>query len=148
MIRRSDMARTKYGHLILTEFPPKKLEEGAIEGKYSILVRAEGAERFNGKNFSIAATAITEPAVMIPDTHSHEYDQFLVFLGGNPSSKSLGGEVEICLGEEKERHSITTSAIVHIPKGMMHCPLTHKKVDKPYIFLDIYLAPEYKKNIK
>jgi hypothetical protein len=142
------MAKTKYGHLILTEFPPKKVEEGAIEGKYDVMLRAEGAERFNGTKFSIAAVAITEPAVMITDTHSHGYDQFLVFLGSNLSMKSLGGEVEICLGEEKEKHTITTPAIVHIPKGTLHCPLTHKKVDKPYIFLDIYLAPGYEKTVK
>ncbi|HEY97587.1 MAG TPA: hypothetical protein G4O16_05325 [Dehalococcoidia bacterium] len=141
------MTKIKYEHLVLTEFPPPKLEDGAIASKYHILAHASGIKKFNGKDFSIAATAITEPSVMVSDTHSHEFDQFLVFIGGNPLSKSLGGEVEICLGEEKEKHTITSSAIVHIPKGTMHCPLTHKRVDKPYIVLDILLAPEYKKHI-
>ena len=52
------MTKTKYGHLVLTGFSPPKLEDGAIISKYHILAHASGIEKFNGKNFSIAATAI------------------------------------------------------------------------------------------
>ena len=140
------MAKTKYGHYVLTDFAPPDLKNEVMNPKYSLILHADGATKFGGKNFSMAATAITEPAVMVSELHAHDYDQFLVFMGGDPLSKSLGGEAEICLGKEQEKHVIKTSAVVHIPKGLMHCPLTHKRVDKPYIFIDIILAPEYKRH--
>jgi hypothetical protein len=36
-------------------------------------------------------------------------------------------------------------ALVHIPAGLVHGPLEYKRVDKPIVFLDIYLAPTYER---
>ncbi len=139
------MAIKKYEQYILTDFTPVEPEEK--NSKYAIILDTEGVEKFKGKNFSFAASTITEPGVMVPEAHSHDYDQYLVFIGGDLQSKSLGGEAEMCLGKEQEKYIIKTSAIVHIPKGLVHCPLTHKRVDKPYLLLDIFLAPKYKRNL-
>ena len=49
------MTKIKYGHLILTKFPPPKLEEGAIASKYHILAHASGIEKFSGKHRRFAS---------------------------------------------------------------------------------------------
>ena len=54
-----------------------------------------------------------------------------------------GAEVELYLGEEGERHVITHTTIVHIPKGMIHCPLNFKKIDRPIMFLNVPLTAHY-----
>jgi hypothetical protein len=141
------MAKTKYGHHIFTNFKPEELGGDGKRAKYTVVLDAKGGEKFKGKDFSIAACLIKEPGIMVPDTHTHEFDQFLVFIGSNPLAESLGGEAEICLGKEQEKHVIKNKTIVHIPGGLEHCPLTHKKVGKPYLFLDIILASEYKSNL-
>jgi len=65
-------------------------------------------------------------------------------MGGNPLDvEDFGVEAEILLGEEGEKHEIDAPTVVHIPKGLMHGPLKFKRVDKPIVFLDIFLAPKY-----
>jgi len=50
----------------------------------------------------------------------------------------LGAEVEIALGEEWKKNIITTSAIVYLPKGLQHCPINVKIVDRPFLFGHIW----------
>jgi hypothetical protein len=140
------MSRTKYGHYVVTEF--SKIPEDAIEDvKYIPMLYVNGDEKFGGSNFSIVVSTIDKPATMVPEGHSHDFDQYLCFVGLDPKTKDLGGEAEIYLGEEKEKHVINTSAIIHIPKGLMHCPLIHKRIDRPYLFMDIYLSPSYERDV-
>jgi hypothetical protein len=139
------MVKKKYEEYVLTDFAPVEPEEQNY--RTTVIIDTEGAAKFKGKNFSLAASFITRPGVMIPKTHTHDYDQYLVFIGTDLQSKSLGGEAEMCLGEEKEKYIIKTAAIVHIPKGLNHCPLTFRRVDKPYLLLDIFLASKYKRNL-
>jgi uncharacterized RmlC-like cupin family protein len=69
--------------------------------------------------------------------HSHPQPEILFFLGMDSDDLSeLGGEAEICLGEEMERHLITRPSAVVVPAGLPHNPLTITKVRKPFILLD------------
>ncbi len=62
--------------------------------------------------------------------HTHDCDEILGFFGSNPDDPyDLGGEVEFWL--EDEKHIITKSSMVFIPKGMKHCPLIIRRVDRP-----------------
>jgi hypothetical protein len=62
--------------------------------------------------------------------HAHDFDEVFGFYGSDPKNpKSLGGEVELWIGGE--RHLLTESCLVFVPKGMKHCPLSIKRVDKP-----------------
>lgn len=72
-----------------------------------------------------------------PDkTHVHPYTEFLVFIGADCDSMGeLGAECELCMGEEMERHLITTPSIAVEPKGHPHVPLRVFRQDKPWIFL-------------
>lgn len=55
----------------------------------------------------------------------------------------FGAEVELVMGEEGEKHIINTTTWVFIPKGVLHCPLDFKRVDKPLMFGHIMFAPTY-----
>jgi hypothetical protein len=72
----------------------------------------------------------------IPDKpHVHNYHEFLCFIGADPDDLSnLGGEAELCLGKEMEKHVINKPTIAVMPKGFPHCPLTITKLEKPFIF--------------
>ncbi len=68
----------------------------------------------------------------------------MYFIGGNPMDfKDFGAEVEFVMGEEGEKHIINTTTWVYIPKGLLHCPLTFTKVDKPIMFGHIMFTPTY-----
>lgn len=127
------MAETKYGEYITRE----PLKDGRFAPSLSYIGTPEAG-------LKLTVHYITEPFLMIEEAHKHDDVQFLCFYGGNPANiKDFDAEVEISLGEEGEKHLITTSAVVYIPKGLIHCPLNFKKIDKPIIMMGIYLASEY-----
>ena len=67
-------------------------------------------------------------------------------IQGDPKNiLDFGAEVELILGEGKgqEKHIIDTTSVVYIPKGLAHLPITFEKVDKPFLFGHLLLAPVY-----
>jgi uncharacterized RmlC-like cupin family protein len=77
--------------------------------------------------------------------HVHDFDQVMLWLGADASDMGeLGAEVELCLGEEGEKHMITTSTAVAVPRGMPHFPANIIKMDKRFVFLTMSCAAEYK----
>jgi hypothetical protein len=78
------------------------------------------------------------------DPHVHPNDEALVFVGLDPENPNyLGAELEITMGEEREIHVFDTPTVVVAPKGLVHCPLITRRVDKPYAFTAICLANEH-----
>jgi uncharacterized RmlC-like cupin family protein len=69
--------------------------------------------------------------------HTHPQPEILFFLGVDTDDLSqLGGEVEVSLGDEMEKHMVTQPTAVVIPAGLPHNPLTITKVNKPFILMD------------
>lgn len=62
--------------------------------------------------------------------HTHDYDEVLTFFGSDfTNPDDLNGEIELWL--EDEKYMFTKSTMVFIPKGLKHCPLIIRRVDKP-----------------
>jgi hypothetical protein len=70
-----------------------------------------------------------------PPEHCHDdWDEILMFFGSDPERPhDLGGEVELWIGGEK--YLITESAMVFVPKGVSHCPMIFRRVDRPILHL-------------
>jgi hypothetical protein len=51
----------------------------------------------------------------------------------------------LCMGPEEEKHIITQPTFVFVPKGLHHCPLNFKVVNKPILFQAIHLGPRFHK---
>ena len=95
----------------------------------------------NGGNFSMGLIYLTQPFLMVKDAHVHEYDQFFCFVGGNPLNiNEFDAEVEMYLGQEREKFVITSPTSVYIPAGMVHCPLNFKRINKPVMYMDFPLT--------
>jgi hypothetical protein len=135
------MAKTKYGKHIISDVA-KEIKSSDGTTKIAIL-KHEGEL---GTNCSIGYHGILAPRAYPTPPHSHDCHQLLCFIGSDPRNLAdFGAEIELCLGEEQEKHLINSTSIVSIPKGLKHCPLNFKKVDKPVIFLEITLENKYKK---
>ena len=109
-------------------------------------------EDYGKKDFSMSWWAITEPFEMVTECHAHDFDQFLIFVGGDLTNMpDLGGEVELTLsldGKNLEKFVITRATTVFVPAGLYHCPLNFKKINdpqKPILFHDLFFSPEYKR---
>jgi len=112
-------------------------------------------QSLGGKDFALSWWPISEPFEMISEPHAHDFDQFLIFVGGDLKNMTdLGGEVELTLGEnekELEKFVFTTATAVYIPAGLLHNPLNFKRVNdpsKPILFQDFFFSREYKRKEK
>lgn len=77
------------------------------------------------------------------EAHTHDFDEVITFFGTNPDDpQDLCGEVEIWL--EDEKHILTKSCLIFVPKGMKHCPLHIKRVDRPIFHFTAGPASTYK----
>ena len=132
------MAETKYGNYVVRHpvaiggFGPELIYTGESDYK---------------SNFTLMFLRITKPVLMEKDEHTHDFDMYLYFLSFEADHMGdLGAEIEMGLGPERERHIITTPTSVYIPKGMIHCPLEFKRVDKPILFVHASISPKYYKS--
>lgn len=96
-----------------------------------------------GYNLTLGHQFVTKPFVSNNPTHTHNFQEFLAWYGGDPyNPEDFGAEVVLYLGEELERHVFTKPTIVSLPPGMPHCPLEVTRVDRPIIQIEIMLVGE------
>jgi hypothetical protein len=129
----------KYGHLIKKfELRDLKRTSGGNADFFSAW-SGKDMDGFN-LNFTWAYHSGTGP-FHTHDPHVHPNDECLVFVGLDPDNPDyLGAEMEIAMGEEQEIHVFDKPTVVIAPKGLVHCPLIVRKVDKPYAFTAICLS--------
>lgn len=127
------MVEKKYSHYIVTRpkpnenrtvfdanLPPPESRTRAIYLDNEVV---KGA-------FYVATSWFWKPTDKGPDPHTHEFDEVLGFFGTNPDDIfDLCGEVELWLGNEQ--YLLDKSCMVFIPKGLVHCPLLMRRVDRP-----------------
>jgi hypothetical protein len=140
------LPESKHARYIIYEPPkldkpfaqPKRLVEAKVKGNYF-----DSTWMFALDN-KIAAGAFytncvwlwqkhgTEP-LDIEIAHTHNFDETLGFVGTVPGKPhELGGEMDLWL--EDEKFTITKSCLVFVSKGMVHLPLTLKRIDYPIFF--------------
>jgi hypothetical protein len=135
------MTKTKYGKYILKAI---RGENAHHETSATIPVVLEGLKDWGGIKHRMKWAFITQPILLENEPHSHDCDEFLCFLSCNPVNEhDFSAEVELSLGQEGEKQIIESPTIVCIPRGLVHCPLNFKIINKPVLFCHIYLSPEY-----
>jgi len=142
------MAKTKYGKYFLKE-PWGKQRQPDPQAPLFIGIGQGTPVKGWDEPLTQVLRPIYKPYKMIDKGHRHPCAEFLYFIGGNPMDfKDFGAEVELLMGEEGETHFINTTTWVYIPKGLLHCPLIFKKVDKPIMFGHVMFAPTYESTSK
>ena len=133
------MTTNKYDDLFTTECV--KIIEKRPEMAF---MSTRHLETFGGGHFSIDCGFITEPHVMISQPHQHEFPQYLHFFSTNPNdARDFDAEIEMTLGEEAEKHIITSPTAVYVPAGLPHGPVNFARITKPVLFIDIALTASY-----
>jgi hypothetical protein len=102
---------------------------------------------YGNMGFNMYWEGISQPFVHAPSAHKHDFPQYLIFLGGDVNNLTdLGAEVELTLSEDgvnMEKHVFTRSTTIYLPPGLYHGPLIYRKVSRPFMFIDLYLAEQY-----
>ena len=97
-------------------------------------------------SFYAECVLVHEPLKGSPPEHSHdEFDEIVMFYGTDPERPhDLCGEVEFWVGGEE--YIITESCMVFVPKGVMHCPLYFRRVDRPILNLSTGPSENYRRD--
>jgi len=83
--------------------------------------------------------------------HKHDFSEMIYFSGiGAPADDTeadrvLSGEIEIWIGDEK--HIITKTSVIFIPKGLMHGPIIYRRVNKPILEVRVADSPKYTRDM-
>jgi hypothetical protein len=141
---------TQYGKYFLSDKgePPKEMDFVSLNSIPPFPEIASPQTYFRGASALPGATAtigwqvFTAP-VCWETPHIHKYDEFLIFLGAELPDlcSSFDAEIDLWMGEEMEKHTIASTTIVFIPKGVQHAPLNFRAIRKPVLFHALYLGP-------
>ena len=127
------MSEKKYAHLVF--------EEPIVEGEFAPKI---GLKDLEGLGIRLACNCVSKPFLMIDKPHKHDVDHYLCSFGGNITNiGDFQGEAELSLGEEPVKSNINKITIVYIPAGLFHCPLNFTRIDKPVVFMDIFIGKDY-----
>jgi hypothetical protein len=134
------MSSTKYSDLISKNIT-KKSKHPQVKGPK---IEFGGEKLSGGSDLDISWYSPSEPFAMNDEIHTHDFDEYLCFLPGNPSNlNEYQAEIEISLGRDGEKHLVVDPAIIFLPRGLPHGRLSFKKVDKPVSYMKICLSPRY-----
>jgi hypothetical protein len=141
------MAETKYGKYIITEVKANLFlasGENAPKREESVVVNLDDSV--------IKGAFLVQAAWVIPSDldfqkpvqpHTHDFDEVLGQFGTDlKNPHDLCAELEIWLGGEK--HIITRSSIIFIPKGLAHGPIKFNRIDKPIFHFTCGKGQQYK----
>ena len=128
------MTESKYEYLITTDiirdtiYPPFK----------NMIFYA-----LKDSNFQIRFTHVSVPFKGKEDAHKHDFAEVFVFVPCSEELKAYDAEREIYVGEEGEKIVVNETCAVHIPAGLVHCPIIHKRVGMPFFFVNCPITPQY-----
>ena len=151
------MSESKYGKYIVTEdlMPPQPveainlMEDQKKEGKTidrTLLLGIQDSivkgSFFTGCEWLWGLSG--DGPVNIETTHSHDFDEIIGFAGSNKNNpRDLGGEIEFWMGDEK--HIITKTSLIFIPRGTPHCPIIFRRIDTPIFMFEAGNSSIYEK---
>jgi hypothetical protein len=135
------MAKRKYEKYVATNIIEENKHKGVLGPTH---MWARGKDVWDGAPYCVGMRYHAESYEGLPIPHLHNYDKIFVFLGSNPKDMSeFDAEIHMSMGEEQEKYVITKPTAFYIPKGLIHCPLTWVKVNKPVMFTEICMTPTY-----
>ena len=134
------MAESKYSKYIV----PAKTNQSVFKQITVPQVNIFGGRDLENLPFTMNWSLLTQPFVMVEYPHTHDFNQVILFMGGNPRDVSkFNAEIEIYLGDEGEKQVIKTPSFIYIPAGLWHGPLNIKAVNEPIMYMDFPLTPKY-----
>ena len=120
----------KYDHLFCTKLKEKPLTDTILSPTISF----RGASDLPGAGINMGFRYYVKPFKMELQSHHHDVDEYLFFLGAQlpDLTANFDAEIEIFLGPEYERHIITKPCILYIPRGFEHNPMDIKRLVNRY----------------
>lgn len=131
----------KYDHLFSTKLKENSITD-VVAGPQAYF---RGDSDLPGAKINMGWQMFTKPYKLELESHHHDTDEYLFFLGAELPDLvgSFDAEIEYFMGTEYERHIITQATVLYIPAGLEHNPCDIKRVSKPMMFSALELSPYF-----
>ena len=96
-----------------------------------------------GVDFQIRFTHVSVPFDGLEPPHKHDFDEVFFFVPCSDDLRAYDAETELYLGDPAEKYIINKTTAVHVPAGLLHCPIKHTRVGLPFFFVNCPLTPDY-----
>lgn len=126
------MSELKYKKYILTELklPEAQQKTAAEYAKRATRVLWLDGDAIEGAPLVSCSWYWKATDTEDPPVHTHDFDEVLGFFGNDwQKPHDLGGEIEFWLEEEK--YVISNSCLIFVPRGLRHCPLRVRRIQRP-----------------
>jgi len=109
-----------------------------------------GASQIPGAGVNMGWQLFIKPIRLETDPHTHDADEYLIFLGNDPADwfGSFDAEIDLFMGEEMEKFLIDKPTVVYIPPNLSHCPLDFRVINRPVLFTALLQTPIFTKTMK
>jgi hypothetical protein len=132
----------QFGSLILHNKVSKFPSFGAMNSDF-IYPEPDFVKKIEGAKPNFAIYYVLRAGMFGEPPHTHTNDEFLMFMSSDPHDmKNLGATIEIAFGEDWEKYEFSTSTLVRFPKGVQHCPIHVKKLERPFLFGHVWPMSE------
>jgi hypothetical protein len=133
------MTERKYDKYFVSGLAP-----GEEEAPFFTTIAHLEESRMKGSNYYFTHVMPTTAAGAVHGPHVHKDAELMMHFGMNPDDPfDLGAEIEFCMGPEMEKYTFTRSTVVFIPPNFIHCPWTVKKVERPFLLIQIHQGPTH-----
>lgn len=114
--------------------PPE--DEDDLETDYILKPQAyfRGKSQIPGAKYNVGFQFFVKPVFLEQQSHYHDVDEYLFFLGVYPNLFDFDAKIEFHMGEEQEKIIISEPTVIRVPAGTVHCPLNFLRVEKPVFF--------------
>ncbi|MGD0101282.1 MAG: hypothetical protein ABSC60_13120 [Acidobacteriota bacterium] len=133
------------GHIYDNLFSTKLKENTITDVVAGPQAYFRGDSDLPGAKINMGWQMFTKPYKLERESHHHDCDEYLFFLGATLPDLvgSFDAEIEYFMGKEYERHIITKATVLYIPAGVEHNPCDIRRVSKPLLFSALELAPYF-----
>lgn len=116
-----------------------------IAGRVVSSMNMRGDIDFGGVDITIRVAYIMKAPFTIEEQgFVHNFHQYIGFASSDPNDpNNLGGEADFYFGQEGYKYSVNKNTIIHVPPGVVHCPLDFINIDRPLIWLEIFTSSKY-----
>jgi hypothetical protein len=131
-----------YDHLFCTKLKENSLVPDIVPGPQAYF---RGESDLPGAKINMGFQIFTKPYRLEMESHHHDCDEYLFFLGSTfpDLTGTFDAEIEYFMGKEYERHVITQATVLYIPAGLEHNPCDIRRVGKPLFFSALHMAPYF-----
>jgi hypothetical protein len=110
-------------------------------GEYQIFKMKGKDER--GFDWQVRLSPVSEKTYPADIPATADCDRVELYAGSDPAKiEKISGEMEVTLGKEKEKHNITKSSLVYIPKGLPIERRIAKNPEQPPWVMTFNLTPK------